>query len=166
MVLSLKNIQEGRYYTLLTSTFTHYHSLHLALNMMTLWSFGRTIVGVYGVPTFAILWVGSGLVGGALQVSAWKRNIDSKENPRAVGASGSLFGMVSFLACVIPGARVSLLFVPMSLKTAVTGAAAFTVLSIHQGWLPFIAHWDHLGGMLFGATWWLVMLRRGRVVRW
>ena len=53
LVLSLRNLREGRYHTLLTSTLTHYNLMHLSFNMFALWGFGQTIVMIYGVPTFA-----------------------------------------------------------------------------------------------------------------
>jgi hypothetical protein len=55
-VLSIKNIREGRYYVLLTHTFAHSNLMHLGFNMLALWGFGRIIVMMYGVRTFAGIW--------------------------------------------------------------------------------------------------------------
>jgi membrane associated rhomboid family serine protease len=162
MVMSLRNIQEGRSYTILTSTFTHFNTLHLAFNMMTLWSFGRPLVAFYGVPTFIILWVGSGIAGGALQAYAWSNNGPYHAH-QAVGASGSIFGMLAVLTCITPKAQVALFWIPMTLRASTILTVAFSVAAISQDWLPFLGHWDHLGGMAFGAFWWLIALRRGRM---
>jgi membrane associated rhomboid family serine protease len=55
-VLSLKNLRQGRYYTLLTSSLTHFDLRHLAMNMMALISVGPPIISLYGAPQFIILW--------------------------------------------------------------------------------------------------------------
>jgi membrane associated rhomboid family serine protease len=160
MVLSLKNIREGRYYTILTSTFVHTSPVHLFVNMMTLWSFGRTFIYVYGLPTFALVYAGAGIAGGALQLYAW-----SKSEPqifhRGMGASGSLLGVLAAWAIVMPREPIQMFFIPMKLGPAMGGFAVASVAFIYTGALPFIGHWDHLGGMAFGAFWWLVALRRG-----
>jgi membrane associated rhomboid family serine protease len=40
---SIANLKEGRWYTVITSHFTHGSILHLAFNCMTLYSFGPTV---------------------------------------------------------------------------------------------------------------------------
>jgi membrane associated rhomboid family serine protease len=159
MVLSWRNINDGRYYTLLTSTFTHVSSMHLLVNMMALWGFGRMSIGVFGVPQFAVLWVGSALVGGAAELYQHrKRGIDQD----CIGASGSLFGISAALACAMPRLGVNFIFIPMNLGTAMAISVIGSMACIEFGWLPALGHADHLGGMAFGALWWYIKLRRGR----
>ena len=55
-VLSIKNIREGRYYVLLTHAFAHSNLMHLGFNMLALWGFGKIIVQLYGIRTFAGIW--------------------------------------------------------------------------------------------------------------
>jgi membrane associated rhomboid family serine protease len=162
MVLSLQNIREGRYYTVLTSTFMHTTPLHLIINMMTLWSFGRLIVGIYGVPTFVVLWVGAGVFGGAAQSYYWLKQPRYAERS-AVGASGSILGMLGALTCAMPQSRVTLIVFPMSLLQSTLLMAGLSAAAIQQDWLPFVGHMDHLGGMAFGAFWYLLAMRRGRL---
>ncbi|KAH8595297.1 hypothetical protein B0O99DRAFT_512532 [Bisporella sp. PMI_857] len=158
--MSTRNIREGRYYTYLTSTFTHFNTAHLLFNMMALWSFGRPIIAIWGGSQFAILWAGSGLVGGFAQSSLW--NKQGLGDERAIGASGSLFGLTTALACLAPQMRVVVLIFPMQLGLAMFSGAAFSVAAIRQNWLPWVGHADHLGGIAFGVIWYLVVLRRGR----
>jgi len=100
MVCSLNNIKAGRHYTLLTSTFTHISPWHLAFNMMVLWGFGTSVTMAFGAPTFAILWVGAGLTGGLVQTYAWMQEGGNKDH-RAVGASGSIMGIIGALTTVV-----------------------------------------------------------------
>jgi membrane associated rhomboid family serine protease len=60
-------------YALLTSASTHFKIWHLLTNMVTLWGLGLTIVRYYDIPTFVILWVGSGLTTGLLQAWYWAK---------------------------------------------------------------------------------------------
>jgi membrane associated rhomboid family serine protease len=164
-VLSTKNIREGRYYVLLTHTLAHNNFMHLAFNMLALWGFGRTIVSWYGLQTFAIIWVGSAVVGGILQFGYWqKADLPSTEHG-AVGASGAIFGIVSALSLVYPEMPVLMMFIPMNLRWCMIISVAFSMASIKEGWLPWLGHVDHLGGMTFGFVWWLIALRRGRIGR-
>jgi membrane associated rhomboid family serine protease len=167
-VLSRQNVDEGRWWTLITHTFTHFSPLHLAANMMTLWYIGRPIVLFYGAPTYALVWLSAGVGSGALSIywsdiinQAVKRKIIQKPfwvqpyRPDgavgAVGASGSILGMIGVEACVFPGQRLWPL-----------GFVAFSILCLENDWLPQFGHKAHVGGMAIGATWWLLFLRRRR----
>jgi len=163
--LSIRNVREGRYYVLLTSTLAHTNLTHLAFNMIALWGFGRTIVSWYGLPTFAIIWVGSAAVGGIVQMGYWMKYGHPGMEMKAVGCSGAVFGMLSALSFVAPEMRVLLLVIPMSLRMSMAISVVFSLAAIREGWLPWLGHVDHMGGMAFGAFWWLVALRRGRIGR-
>ena len=159
MIFSLDNINEGRYWVYLTSTFTHISGLHLVLNMMSFWSLGPLFLAQFGTPMLAILWIGSGVFGAAAQERLWRR-ANVSQNHAAVGASGSILGIFTALACVFPRTRVELLWIPMPIWGCMTGIAAFSITAFNQGWLPIIARADHLGGMAFGLVWGLAVLRR------
>jgi membrane associated rhomboid family serine protease len=162
-VLSRQNVGEGRWWTLITNTFTHFSPLHLAVNMLALWNVGRPIVLFYGGPTYALLWLGAGVGDGALQIywsdimrQAVKRKIIKKtfwdqEDRGGVGASSSLSRMFAVMACLDPRSA-----------SWTLGIAAFSILCLENEWLPDIGHKSHLGGMAVGATSWFLFLRRRR----
>lgn len=156
MVMSGNNINEGRWYTHLTCTFTHMTPLHLGANMMALAGFGEMAIILFGVPQFALLWIGAGMLGSYAQLKYIKPPLDVK----CIGASGSISGLIAALACVMPGLPVSMLIVPMNLGIAAVGEAVFSVAALREGWLPGVGHTAHLGGLAFGALWWVVALRR------
>ena len=60
-VCSLRNVREGRWWVMLTSSVTHFGVIHFGLNMMGLLSFGRLIVRTFGAPAFFGIWTVSGL---------------------------------------------------------------------------------------------------------
>ena len=59
LMMSLRNVRQGRLYTLLTPSFTHFDLAHLAANMGILWSFGPRVIQHYGLAHFVIIWIGS-----------------------------------------------------------------------------------------------------------
>ena len=162
---SLTNMKEGRYYTLVTSAFMHQSLLHLTMNMIGLWGFGRTIVLAFGTPSFLVLYFGSVVAGGLLQNYMWERR--SQYGMGGLGASGGVLGVFAVTACWMPRGTVGFLFVPMPMWM---GAALMVGISVGGMqdpplWLPTFGHADHLGGLAFGACWWLVAMRRGRFYR-
>ena len=114
LVGSVQNLQQGRYWTLLTYTFTHFGVGHLALNMVGLWSFGRLIVRLYGVPSFVALWIGSGVSGALATLIA--RCDQQGQQARLIGASGSVLGMSAAFSCQFPRAKSYFLLIVSDLK--------------------------------------------------
>ena len=159
-VLSRDNIREGRYWVMLTSSFAHANFEHLLFNMLSLWGFGQAFIRTFGVGQFAVIWIGSSVVGSALQLGYWEKIKMPGVGYEAVGASGSIFGILSALSFVYPRMSVLLVFIPMPLRICMLGSAAFSLGAVSQGWLPWMGHIDHLGGMAFGFMYWLVVLRR------
>ena len=69
-----------------------------------------------------------------------------------VGASGSVFGILLAFGMMFPNARIFLLFPPMPLKAKwlVIGYGLFELFAGVWGVQSGVAHYAHLGGMLFG----------------
>lgn len=64
---------------------------HLLVNMVTLWSLGRAVIGRVGARGFILVYMGA-LVGGAAAFAAL-----AEPFPPMVGASGALFGLAGAL---------------------------------------------------------------------
>lgn len=158
-----EDIKQGRYYTIITSAFMHGSIMHLLFNMVGLWSFGRLVVSIYGASSFLVLYFGSIITGGLTQDYAWELKRESAVG--AVGASGGVLGVFAAMACGMPRAPMSMLFVPMPMWVAAGLTVGISVGGLQDRWLPTFGHADHLGGMAFGAFWWLVAMRRGRILR-
>ncbi|KUJ11711.1 rhomboid-domain-containing protein [Mollisia scopiformis] len=157
-VMSYESIQNGRYYTILTSAFNHVSLMHIGFNMIGLWGFGRSIITLFGVPTFGIIFVGAAVTGGIAQYSTWQCN--KGYHKAVVGASGAVFGLVTALTFVMPRHSIILGFVPMPMWTALGISVAASIAGLQGVWGPHLGHADHLGGMAFGALFWLLVLRR------
>jgi len=80
----------GQEWRLLTSMFLHAGLLHIFMNMWCLWSLGAQSESLYGHPTYAAVYLISG-VGGSLASVWWHPGVTS------VGASGAIFGIVGAL---------------------------------------------------------------------
>ena len=90
-------IVEGQYWRLFTSMFLHGGLLHLAFNAYALWIFGRVMEEEFGRLRFALLYLLTGLFGGAVSYAfvafAVQPNGQVLIPPVAVGASGAIFGI-------------------------------------------------------------------------
>lgn len=157
-VLSWEGIQNGRYYTLLTSAFMHNGFGHLAFNMVGLYSFAPQIITLFGLSPFSVLFVGSAITGGVVQYWLWNEN--KEYHGAAVGASGALFGILTALTCVMPRQSIMLMFIPMPMWVAAGISVVASVAGLQGYWGQGIGHADHLGGMAFGAVFWALVLRR------
>jgi membrane associated rhomboid family serine protease len=159
MVLSLQNWRAGRWWTLLTSTVTHYDPIHLAVNMVTLCSCGPGILLRFGIPTFVTLWILGGVAGGATQLYIDQRSRRRGIIRKGLGASACLCAMEAVLTCANPNAVISMsgLYLPQWLGTV--AFAGWSVVALKQGWEPGIGHEAHLGGLAAGIVVWFGALR-------
>lgn len=73
-------------------------------------------------------------------------------NMTTVGASGAVFGILLGFGMLFPNTELMLLFPPIPIKAKyfVMGYGAIELFSGITGMGPNIAHFAHLGGMLFG----------------
>ena len=95
-ISSVENLKEGRWWTLISSSFAHVNLPHLALNMVTLWGMGRGFVEIYGVSYLVYLWLMSASTASTWQIS-WQlkqeelrkeivgRRLDQPENLKILG---------------------------------------------------------------------------------
>lgn len=157
-VMTWEGIQNGRHYTLLTSTLMHNSLGHIAFNMLALYGFAPSIITLFGLQPFTILFVGSAVTGGVVQYWLWNKNKDYQG--AAVGASGAIFGIITALTCVMPRHSILLMFVPMPMWAAAGISVVASVAGLQGYWGPGIGHADHLGGMAFGAVFWSLVLRK------
>jgi membrane associated rhomboid family serine protease len=138
-----------QFWQLVTYSFLHGGIMHLALNMYALWLFGTRMEMVWGSKAFAIYYfvcvIGAGLV--QLLVASQVGNAYP-----TIGASGGVFGLLLAFGLTFPNERLMLLFPPvaMSAKWFVIIYGAIELYFGVTGSLSGVAHFAHLGGMLFG----------------
>lgn len=150
--LSLDGIQHFKLWQLLTFQFLHGGILHIALNGITLYSFGRFMEQTIGRGRFLTLYFLSGIAGGLLQVAAsWTMNQPAEG--AVVGASAGISGLLGAFILARPDQRLVLFPIPIPIR-AQTLLWIILPLSIFGTVYPFggIAHAAHLGGLLAGGA--------------
>src|SRR5271155_4895271 len=145
-----------------TYIFLHGGLLHLLMNMLFLWMFGRELELVWGKKRFLnfffLCGVGAGLIEILVKVIPMSWGHMPLDVP-TLGASGAIFGILIANAILFPDRQIWLfplpIMIPMRPFVAVMGAVEFFSTLSSGG--DNVSHLCHLGGMLIG---W-VYLRRG-----
>ena len=145
---------------------------HILFNMFTLWMFGSLLERVMGVKRFLIFYFVCGIGAGIVQEVVWHLtigdlsaytgvNTGSEIIPvnqfynllMTVGASGAVFGILLAFAVLFPNIPIYIMLIPIPVKAkwAVIGFALFELFFGVAGINSSVAHFAHLGGMLFAA---------------
>ena len=131
---------------------------HLFFNMFALYMFGLPIEQAWGSRRFIVYYlvcvIGAGLL--QLLVAALAGDVYP-----TIGASGGVFGLLLAFGMMYPNQRIMLLIppIPMKAKYFVVGYGLLTLVFGLTGTMPGVAHFAHLGGMLFGL---ILILHWGR----
>jgi rhomboid protease GluP len=142
---SASEVQRGEWWRLASSMFLHNGMMHVGLNMLGLYSVGITVERIYGPRLFALIYLASGLLGGALSLHF------AAQVAVSVGASGAVFGVAGALVVGIWEHRRQL---PKSIsKQTMSSAGIFILYSLVQGFAnKGIDNAAHIGGLLAGCT--------------
>ncbi len=159
-------------YQIITHFFMHGNFGHLLFNMYALWMFGAVLEQIWGPQTFLPVLYGHRtwcrchaygrsmdrsqfLVstineGGAAATMAVEKYRQLMGTP-TVGASGAVYGILLAYGMLFPNNQLRLMFTPFALK-AKYFVIIFAVIELVLGLIGGgnIAHFAHLGGMVFG----------------
>jgi membrane associated rhomboid family serine protease len=157
---------------LVTYMFMHANFQHIFFNMFAVWMFGRTLEQVLGSKRFLtyymICGIGAGLVQELVQYVQYAMELSHYENvntglaiiPMAeflnmmttVGASGAVYGILLAFGMLFPESRMFVFPLPFPIKAKffVIGYAVIELFSGFGSSGDGIAHFAHLGGMIFG----------------
>lgn len=155
---------------LITYMFMHANFQHIFFNMFAVWMFGRTLEMVWGPKRFLFYYILCGIGAGLIQegvqwvdyvvnLSQYERvntgisiiSMDDLNLLTTVGASGAVYAILLAFGMLFPNSEMFIFPLPMPIKAKyfVIGYAVLElVLGITGG--DGIAHFAHLGGMLFG----------------
>ena len=156
---------------LITYMFMHANFQHIFFNMFAVWMFGRTLEMVWGPKRFLFYYIlcgiGAGLIQEGVQWVDYVVNLSQYERVNTgisiismdeylnllttVGASGAVYAILLAFGMLFPNSEMFIFPLPMPIKAKyfVIGYAVLElVLGITGG--DGIAHFAHLGGMLFG----------------
>lgn len=162
-------------YQPLTYIFMHGGLSHLFFNMFALWMFGRILENVWGSKNFLIYFlicgIGAGVVQEIVQYISINMDISSFEQarglalssydramvysriPSTVGASGSVYGILLAFGMMFPNEKLFIIPFPFPIKAKffVIGYAIIELVTgLSNNPNDNVAHFAHLGGMLFG----------------
>jgi membrane associated rhomboid family serine protease len=134
---------------ILTYGFLHAGLGHLFFNMFALWMFGSTLERTWGSKRFLSFYLICVVGAGIIQLLVL---FLMGSNYPTIGASGGVFGILLGFGMMYPNERIMLLIPPMPVKAKyfVIGYGALTLFFGITGTQAGVAHFAHLGGMLFG----------------
>ncbi len=123
---------------------------HIFFNMFAVWMFGLPIERAWGSRRFALYFLVC--VIGAAITQLGVQHLTGEAYP-TIGASGGVFGLLLAYGVTWPENRIFLIFFPVPIRAkwfVLIYAGAELVFGVTQA-MPTIAHFAHLGGLLFGA---------------
>ena len=134
---------------LVTYMFMHGGFGHLFFNMYTLYIFGSVLERVWGTKKFLLFYFVTGI--GAALVHILVQYLTGSF-ALTVGASGAIYGILMGYAMLYPDSIMTLIFPPISLKAKwfVLIFAAIELFLGVTGTQAGVAHFAHLGGLIFG----------------
>jgi uncharacterized protein len=131
-------------WTLVTYMFVHASVVHVLLNMLVLFFFGRLLERQIGSTRYLGLYLGSGILAGLAQVLLFP-------SIPVVGASGAIMGVMGTLTVLMPDLTVLVYFIfPLKLVYMTILYAAFDIIFLGSG--DMIAHGAHLVGLAAGLA--------------
>ena len=144
-------------YQFVTYMFLHASVEHIFFNMFALWMFGRTLEYELGSKRFLIYYMVCGV--GAALIQLATAYLTGEMPIQLVGASGAVMGLLLAVGVMHPNAVIMLLIPPIPMK-AKWFVVIYGVIELFLGWTGFggnVAHFAHVGGMLWGLLllqWW------------
>ena len=141
---------------------------HVFFNMFGVWMFGRVVESYWGPARFMTYYLLTGMGAALVQQLSWMYEISNIlsnipagiEVPGyifdqfvTIGASGALFGILLAFGMMFPNAPLFLMFIPVPIKAKYM-IIGYGLVELFSGVANFtgdsVAHFAHLGGMLFG----------------
>lgn len=182
MGLHLFEAEQFNVAQLITYMFLHDPSSlgHVFFNMFSVFMFGRTLEQVWGSQRFLFYYITTGIGAGLIQEAAWYIEFGSAiehdvavwgwelvapilNNIVTIGASGAVFGILLAFGMTFPNAPLYLMFIPIPIKAKwfVLGYGLLELFLGVSATSDGIAHFAHLGGMLFGILLILYWRKKG-----
>lgn len=146
---------------IVTHMFTHGGPAHFFMNMIFgLLMFGSVVERQFGPKRFLFFYFFCGLGAAIIQMAFYAYQVYSISGDLAlihpgsmVGASGAIMGILAAFGLMNPNRDLYFIFIPVPIKAKYM-LSIFVIGSIFLGIMQFqgdsIAHFAHLGGMLFG----------------
>lgn len=154
-MMQAEAVMHGQVWRLITAQYLHDPSGmgHLLLNMLGLYFLGRPLEQIWSPKKFFTIYTLCGLLGNVFFTILGSRGVIDPRMP-AVGASGSIYGLLGIVAVMFPSAVVLIMFMfPMRIRTAALIFGGISFLTVLQRGPNYGGEACHLAGLLFGAWW-------------
>ena len=154
-----------------TYMFMHANLQHIFFNMFAVFMFAPSLENAWGSKKFLTYYLISGVGAAIVQEITWAFSLQNElamfsgealtyftNQFITIGASGAVFGILFAFGWLFPNVEMFIMFIPIPIRarTLVIGYAVIELLAgISNRAGDNVAHFAHLGGMLFG---WLVIL--------
>ncbi len=149
---------------LLTYAFLHdtQNFAHLFFNAIALFQFGAVLEQTWGPKRYIQYLLACTIGAGCIQLLLVSSGILGSGIYPTVGASGGIFGLLLAYGMLFPNHQMMLIIppIPMKARTMVIIFGVISLLMGVTGTQAGIAHFAHLGGMLFG--WLMIRYWRGQ----
>ena len=153
-ILGLHDLNHGGFYLyqLITYQFTHVAFFHLFFNMFALFMFGRVLESYWGPSRFFTYYMVTGIGAGLIQLGiCYFQDIYSV----TIGASGAVFGILLAFGMIFPNTPLMIIPFPFPIKAKYL-VVGYGLIELWTGFAnrtgDNVAHFAHLGGMLFGIV--------------
>ena len=134
---------------LITHQFLHGGILHIAFNMLALFSLGGHVENFLGEKKFTYFYLISGAFAGLFHSML----VNDVSHPM-VGASGAIFAIFGFFGLAYPNEKLYAFFIPIGIKarnllfTLIGLEVLLALISNGDG----VGHWAHVGGAIAGIS--------------
>jgi len=153
----------------ITYMFTHVNFTHILFNMFAAYMFGITLERVWGPKRYLFFYLFTGVGAGLIQTLVI---YFTGEAALTIGASGAVFGILLAFGMMYPNVPLYIMFIPIPIKAKYL-VIGYGLLELSLGFAgrsgDNVAHFAHLGGMLFGIIlilYWNHQEKRGRGSWW
>lgn len=150
-----KMVRENNYLPLITHGLVHGSFLHMIVNMYVFYVFSFNLEKTIGNISFAIIYLGSLVISGA--ISTYKK----KDRPdyRSLGASGAISGLLFSFILFYPQAQLLLFFViPIDAWMFALLFLAGSYYAARNNLMPRIDHEAHFWGAIAGLVLTIVLV--------
>lgn len=140
LMTSPEHLFEGNFFSILTSIFLHANIVHLLVNLVALYAFGKIVEKHYGIKV-VLIFLGSGLIANLVShgISIFLNDIFF-----SLGASGAIAGIIMFALMTEPLSTKAIPYIPIPLFILGWFLILLDIVGLSNP--STTNHYAHLGG--------------------
>lgn len=151
---SIQGFFQGKIWTLITSIFLHANAMHLVLNMVALFFFGKVVETELGWKKLLLIFFAAGIIGDLATIFTGFLGLSSF-TIATIGASAAIFGLMGAAMLVKPLEFVFFPYlIPIPLMLVAVLYTLYNVLAylavLLGGAVSNVAYMAHIGGLIAG----------------